>query len=168
MQLPKKKEISEDNPLQPPKKRPQKKNPADPQSKKRTPKDNLAEYGMQLLNDAENSRNPELVRLRIEIIDKLFDAHLKASAPVSPRMALYITIPALAALALISIYTAMTQTQAVYISVTSVAILFALIFIVFMLALCGKMSDTVTGKLISGMFEKVVTRFWKSKPRDEE
>jgi hypothetical protein len=143
--------------MPPPKKRLQADKPTTA-SKKPSPKDSLAEYGLRLLNDAENSSNPALVQLRVEMIPKFFAAHISGNVQVSPRSALLVALPVLAILSGIPIYSAIKGSPSVT-SVTVICLLFSLVFIVFMLAICGKMSDSVVGRLISGMFNKLIAKF---------
>jgi hypothetical protein len=136
-------------------------------SEKRTPKDNLAEYGMQLMNDSKNSENPALTQLRIEMIPKLFDAHIKGNVQVSPRMALFVAVPVLGLLLGTPVYAALHSSRSV-VPVTVVCLLGALVFIVFILAICGKMSDGVVARLISGMFNKLVAKLVPANWHDAE
>src|SRR5580658_6581886 len=48
-----------------------------------TPKDNLFERGRQLLQDAENSTNPEIAKLRAKAAKRYFDADLKDGSEMS-------------------------------------------------------------------------------------
>jgi hypothetical protein len=122
--------------------------------KRRTPKDNFAEYGLRLLEDGENSTNPEFIDLRKKYIAEYFNAHLKANAPLSPRAALSAGLVAIVVLAAVATYSAMEQTRAVFILVLVVCLLFAALVILFVLALSGRMRDTVVGKVLLGIIEK--------------
>jgi hypothetical protein len=139
-----------------------------PPPKKRTPKDDLFEYGMRLLQDAENSSNPELVRLRTEAARKFFDVHLKGSARVSPRLALGLGLPVLLVLAGICIYSAIEHSGVVFACVLTACLLFALVILVLLLALCGVMGDSTVAKVVLGMFDKVIEKFSRAKPETEE
>jgi hypothetical protein len=54
-----------------------------PHKKKPTPKDELFERGRQLLQDAENSANPEFAKLRAKAAKRYFDADLKGGSEMS-------------------------------------------------------------------------------------
>lgn len=126
-----------------------------PPRNRRTPKDEFVTHGLRLLEDAENSKDPVLVALRMKYVEKFFDAHLKANAAVSPRAAFCTTALVLLLLTGITLYSAMEQSQAVFVSVAITCVAFALVFVLAALALCGKMGDTVVGRVILGMFKRV-------------
>jgi hypothetical protein len=54
-----------------------------PPHKKATPKDDFFERGRQLLQDAENSANPEFARLRAKAAKRYFDADVKGGSEMS-------------------------------------------------------------------------------------
>jgi hypothetical protein len=66
-----------------------------PPKKKRTPRENLGEYAMRLLEDPNNSNDPAFAELRREMARKLLDAHIKGNVQVSPRTAMIVGTPSL-------------------------------------------------------------------------
>jgi len=129
-----------------------------PPRKPRTPKDALFEHGRQLLQDAENSTDPELKKLRIEAARRYFKIHL-----ISPGVALVVGLLVFSVLAASSIYSAYHASRAIFVSVSTVCVLFALVISLFLFALSGIMGDTLVAKVILGMFDKVLAKFWRAK-----
>lgn len=121
----------------------------------RSPKKDLAEYGIRLLNDAENSTNPELIKLREKYVAKYLDAHLKANTTISSRTAVAVTVPILMFLLAFCVYAAVKLSHSAFISIVAVSMLFALLLVLFMLAISGHLGENVVADAIVKMYNSV-------------
>jgi hypothetical protein len=132
-----------------------------PPLERKSPKSDFFERGRQLFRDAENSGDPELARLRIEAGKRYFELDAKGGARVSPRRALTVGVIVLLILVGICVYVDVKLSGIVVMSVLLTCLLFALLIIVMLLALCGVMKDTAVAELISGMYDKTLGKLVK-------
>lgn len=129
-----------------------------PPKKKRTPREDLAEYAMRLLDDPNNINDPAFASARLEMARELFKAHIKGNVQVSPRTAMIVGTVSLLGIGGFAGYTALHFSRTILYSVLSVCLLFAVLLIVLLLALCGKMADTVVAKILTHMPDKAMVK----------
>jgi hypothetical protein len=130
-----------------------------PPPKKCNPKDDFFNRAQKLLADAENSSDPALKNLRLEMAKRYFAQDSLGAATISPRHVLYSGIPALVALAVISLYAAMRLTGTVFAAVLVACSFFAIIVVVLMLALTGIMTENTISKLLVSLWSKTLSKF---------
>lgn len=135
-----------------------------PHKKKPTPKDEFFERGRQLLQDAENSKNPKFAKLRARAGKRYLDADVKGGARISTGLALGLGLPTMLLLAGTPVVVAFEFSSAVFWLVLIACVTFALIILLLLLALSGLMADTLVAKVMLGMFDKLLTTFRKTKP----
>jgi len=136
--------------------------------KLKSPKSEFFECGRQLFQDAENSTDPVLARLRAEAGKKYFDLDLTGGARVSPRRALTVGVLVILFLAGICILVDIKLSGVVVGCVLTTCLLFALLIVVLLLALCGVMGDTAVAGVISGMYDKTLGKFGKTEAKDRD
>src|SRR5438094_385252 len=116
--------------------------------KKLGPRDILAEYGLQLLKEADKITDPELKRIAIRATEKYFDTHTTGNAPVSPKLALWLIVPILALLAGITICSAVYLSRGIFISVLLTTVPFSVIFAIVLLGICGVIQESALVKAL--------------------
>ena len=139
-----------------------------PPKKKRTPRENLAEYAMSLLEDPNNINDPAFASARLEMARDLFKAHIKGNVQVSPRTAMFVGTVSLLGIGGFGAYTALHFNRTIFYSVLSVCLLFAILLIVLLLALCGKMADTVVAKILTHLIDKAMAKLGWGRTGDGE
>jgi hypothetical protein len=139
-----------------------------PPEKKRTPRENLGEYAMRLLEDPNNSNDPAFAELRREMARKLLDAHIKGNVQVSPRTAMIVGTPSLLGMGGFAVYAALHFTRTIFYPVLGVCLLFAILLIVLLLALCGVMADTVVAKILTHTIDKAMAKLGWGHSGDEK
>lgn len=133
---------------------------------RKTAKEEFFERGRQLLEDAENSVNPQFAKLRAKAAKRYFDADVKGGARVSTGLALALGLPVLLLLAAVCIYVDLNFSGGVVWTVLVACLTFAILIMLLLLALAGLMAGTVVAKVMLGMFDKVVAAV-KSRTEDK-
>jgi preprotein translocase subunit Sec61beta len=136
-----------------------------PPPKKCNPKDEYFARGQKLLTDAENSSDPALKKLRLEMAKRYFAQDSLGAATLSPRHVFYTGIPVLLVLAAISLYAAMRLSGTVFAAVLVACSFFAIIVVVLILALTGIMTENTISKLLVNLWSKTLSKFGGSSQR---
>lgn len=128
----------------------------------KSPNNDFFERGRQLFQDAENSSDPELRKLRIISAKMYFHLDLKGGTRVSPRQAMRVGIGVALLFVGVCVYVVMKLSGATAAFVLLVCLLFLLIIILTLLALCGILGDTVVAEVFSGMYDKTLGKIGKT------
>jgi hypothetical protein len=139
-----------------------------PPKKKRTPRENLGEYAMRLLEDPNNSQDPAFGELRLEMARELFKAHIKGNVQVSPRTAMVVGTISLFCIGGFAAYAALHFSRTIFNPVLGVCLIFAVLLIVLLLALCGLMADTVVAKILTHTVDKAMAKLGWGHSDDEK
>jgi hypothetical protein len=129
-----------------------------PPRKKLSAKQEFFERGQKLLQDAENSKNPAIAKLRTKMAKRYFTQDTRGDAKVSPPLALSIGTLYIVAATISGIYCARVCDSKTFAAVVIVSILFALILFVFLFALTGVMTEATIAKTIIRMWDKVIAK----------
>jgi hypothetical protein len=129
-----------------------------PQLKGRSPKEEFFERGRQLLDDAENSKDPALAKLRAKAAKRYFAQDVLGTAKVSPALALFLGVAYVICATGVCIYGVHEFDKGAIVGVLIVCILFALILLLFLFALTGVMTEGTIAKVIVRMWDKVLAK----------
>jgi preprotein translocase subunit Sec61beta len=133
-----------------------------PPPKKANPKEKFYEHGQELLNDAQNSPDPELKKLRLEAAKRYFAEDALGEAKVSPVLALIVGIVVLVILAAVTIYVSTHFAGAISTLVLIACAFFAIIVLLLVFALTGVMPANTLSKTIIGIWSKLLSKFQSS------
>lgn len=138
-----------------------------PPRKAPSPKEKFFERGQELLQDAANSANPTLAKLRTKMAERYFEQDVLGDAKVSPRLGLFIGVLYVCVAVIACGYYA--SDRALFTPVLIAFILFALMLFLFLFALTGVMTESTIAKIIVRMWDRVVGKipFGKSAAKDE-
>jgi hypothetical protein len=126
--------------------------------KGRSPKDEFFKRGRLLLEDAANSTNPALAKLRTKMAKRYFAEDVLGTAKVRPIFGLVVGTVYFLVSATVCIYCAQSCARSTFVGVLLVCLLFGLLLLLFLFALTGVMTETTIAKVIVRMWDKVVAK----------
>jgi len=137
-----------------------------PPPEPKSPSSDFFERGRQLFQDAENSNDPELRKLRIKSAKRYFHLDLKGGTRVSPRQAMRVGVGVALLFVGACIYVGIKLNGVIASFVLAVCLLFFLVIVLTLLALCGILGDTVVAGAISNMYDKTIGKVGNNKTED--
>jgi hypothetical protein len=124
---------------------------------KAKPKEQFFANAQKLLEDAQNSPDPELKKLRMEAARRYFAEDALGAAKISPIHGFYIGVVTILIFAGATFYIATRLHGAALVSVLVVFAFFTMLVLVLVLALAGVMSESTVSKTIVNLWVKFLS-----------